>query len=62
MKVYAVMVERWDVVSVSSLYEKERDANNAVTYLMHGKRCSYSPKYWVEEMDVIMSSNHINPT
>ncbi len=57
MKVYAIMVESWngeyDVTSVYSVYANEKDADDFVKSVMSGNRSSYSPKYWVEEMNVI---------
>jgi hypothetical protein len=57
MKVYAVMIESWngeyDVTSVYAVYANEAAANEIVERVMSGTRSSYSPNYWVEEMEVI---------
>jgi hypothetical protein len=56
MFVYVVMCESWDgdrdLTEVYELYAKETDAEEFVKVAMSGKRSSYSPKYWVDEMEV----------
>jgi hypothetical protein len=58
MKVYAVMTESWngeyDVTAVYCIYANKDAADALVKTVMSGKRSSYTPVYWVEEMDVIV--------
>ena len=57
MKVYAVMCNSWngehDTIETYALYAKEDTADELVKILMSGMRSSYSPKYWVDEQEVI---------
>jgi hypothetical protein len=57
MTVYAVMCECYDgvrdVTEVYALYANKNEAEAFVATAMSGKRSSYSPTYWVDNMEVI---------